>query len=199
MAGPSILTRNSVINMEIYDIIMLTVLVGAVVFGAVKGMAWQIATLAALFVSYFVATQFNEPVARLIKIDEPLNKLAAMLALYLGTSLVIWIGFGFVRRYIEQMALKDFDRHAGAILGAISGIILCVTVTLFSVTLLKEDQRQYVTRSKSGMHITQWINEYQSMFPPAVNQVLSPYIDRLNQEMGYRQETAEWPSPRPGR
>ncbi len=32
MAGPSILTHNSVINMEIYDIIMLTVLVGAVVF-----------------------------------------------------------------------------------------------------------------------------------------------------------------------
>jgi len=184
--------------MEIYDVIMLVILVGAVVFGALKGMAWQIATIAALIVSYLVAMRFNEPVSQYIQVDEPLNKLAAMLLLYLATSLVIWVGFGFVRRYIEKMALKDFDRHAGAILGAISGVMLCVTVTLFSVTLLQEDQRQYVTRSKSGMHITRWINEYEGLFPPAVHQVLAPYIQRLNQEMGYQHERTDLPPPRPG-
>ncbi|MDP1562731.1 MAG: CvpA family protein [Pirellulaceae bacterium] len=184
--------------MEIYDIIMLAILVGAVVFGALKGMAWQIATIAALFVSYLVALRFSEPVSQYIKVDPPLNKLAAMLLLYLATSLVIWIGFGFVRRSIEKMALKDFDRHAGAILGAITGVILCITITLFSVTLLKDDQRQYVTRSKSGLHITRWINEYQGMFPPVVDEVLAPYIQRLNQEMGYQQEPSDLPPPRPG-
>jgi membrane protein required for colicin V production len=184
--------------MEIYDVIMLAILVGAVVFGAVKGMAWQLATIAALVVSYLVALRFSDSVAQYITVAEPLNKLAAMLILYLATSLVIWIGFGFVRSYIEKMALKDFDRHAGAILGAITGIILCVTVTLFSVTLLNDDQRQYVTKSKSGMHITRWINEYESMFPPAVHQVLAPYIERLNQEMGYRADRADLPPPRPG-
>jgi uncharacterized membrane protein required for colicin V production len=122
-----------------------------------------------------------------------------MLLLYLATSFAIWIGFGFVRRYIEKMALKDFDRHAGAILGAISGVMLCITVTLFSVTLLQDDQRQYVTRSKSGLHITRWINEYENMFPPAVHQVLAPYIQRLNQEMGYEPASADLPPPRPGR
>ncbi|MBL8889313.1 MAG: CvpA family protein [Planctomycetaceae bacterium] len=187
--------------MEIYDIIMLAILVGAVVFGALKGMAWQIATIAALVVSYFVAIRFSEPVSQFIKVDAPLNKLAAMLLLYLATSLVIWIGFGFVRRSIEKMALKDFDRHAGAILGAISGVLMCVTVTLFSVTLLEDGQRQYVTRSKSGMHITRWINEYQRLFPPAVNEVLAPYIQRLNEEMGYNNlappKSAD-PPPRPG-
>jgi membrane protein required for colicin V production len=184
--------------MEIYDVIMLAILVGAVVFGAVKGMAWQLATIAALVVSYLVALRFSDSVAQFITVAEPLNKLAAMLILYLATSLVIWIGFGFVRSYIEKMALKDFDRHAGAILGAISGIILCVTVTLFSVTLLNDEQRQYVTKSKSGMHITRWINEYEGMFPPAVHQVLAPYIQRLNQEMGYQADRADLPPPRPG-
>ena len=64
--------------MEIYDIVMLVILAGAVIFGAVKGMAWQIASIAALVVSYFVAVQFNEPVAGYIQLEAPLNKLAAM-------------------------------------------------------------------------------------------------------------------------
>jgi len=90
-----------------------------------------------------------------------------------------------VRRYIEKMSLKEFDRHAGALLGAITGVILCVSVTLFSVTMLKENQRQYIVQSKSGLYITKWINEFEGVFPPAVHQVLSPYIKRLNEEMGY--------------
>lgn len=170
--------------MEIYDILMLIILVVAVVFGAAKGMAWQIASIASLVVSYFVAVQFNEQVAGFIKVEPPFNKLAAMLLLYLGTSLAIWIGFGFVRSYIEKMSLKEFDRHAGAILGAITGVLLCVSLTLFAATLLDDDQgRQYVTRSKSGAYITRGINEFESAFPPAVHEVLEPYIKRLNEEM----------------
>lgn len=170
--------------MEIYDILMLIILVVAVVFGAAKGMAWQIASIASLVVSYFVAVQFNEPVANFIKVEAPFNKLAAMLLLYLGTSLAIWIGFGFVRSYIEKMSLKEFDRHAGALLGAITGVMLCVSLTLFAATLLDDDQgRQYVTRSKSGAYITRGINQFQSAFPPAVHEVLEPYIKRLNEEM----------------
>ncbi len=45
--------------METYDICMLLVLVAATVFGAYKGMAWQIASLASLVVSYFVALRFS--------------------------------------------------------------------------------------------------------------------------------------------
>lgn len=171
------------IRMEIYDILMLAILVVAVIFGAVKGMAWQIASIAALVVSYFVAVQFNEPVAAYITVEPPLNKLAAMLVLYLGTSLAIWIAFGFIKSYIEKMSLKEFDRHAGALLGAITGVLLCVSLTLFAVTMLKDEQRQYVTRSKSGLYITQGINEFQQVFPPAVHEALEPYIQKLNEEM----------------
>lgn len=181
--------------MEIYDIIMLVILVVAVVFGATKGMAWQIASIAALVVSYLVAVQFSEPVATYIKVEPPLNKLAAMLLLYLGTSLAIWIGFGFVRSYIEKMSLKEFDRHAGALLGAITGVLLCVSLTLFAVTMLEDEQRQYVTRSKSGLYITQGINEFQSAFPPAVHEALAPYIQKLNEEMQRQNDEQGLPDP----
>ena len=43
--------------MQTYDMLMLVVLVGATVFGFWKGMAWQIASLASLVVSYFASLQ----------------------------------------------------------------------------------------------------------------------------------------------
>ena len=151
----------------------------------------QIASIAALVVSYFVAVQFNEPVAGYIQLEAPLNKLAAMGILYVGTTLGIWIGFGFVRRYMEKMSLKEFDRHAGALLGAVTGVLLCVSLTFFLVTMLNDNHRQYITRSKSGMYITQGINQYQSAFPPAVHEALAPYIQRLNEEMQRQQDATE--------
>ncbi|MFT7640007.1 MAG: membrane protein required for colicin V production, partial [Pirellulaceae bacterium] len=53
--------------MQIYDIIMLTVLVGATVLGLWKGVVWQIASMASIFLSFFVAMHFREPVAKLIQ------------------------------------------------------------------------------------------------------------------------------------
>ena len=50
--------------MALYDIVMLVVVVGAIWFGWWKGMAWQIASLAAIIVSYIVAVNFREPVSR---------------------------------------------------------------------------------------------------------------------------------------
>ena len=53
--------------MALYDIIMLVVILGAVAFGYWKGFAWQVASLAAIIVSYFVALKFREPVAQYIE------------------------------------------------------------------------------------------------------------------------------------
>ena len=46
-------------SMETYDICMIVVLVGATIFGAWKGMAWQVASTASLVVSYVVALRFS--------------------------------------------------------------------------------------------------------------------------------------------
>ena len=53
-------------NMQYYDILMLSVVLGATVWGAWKGLAWQIASLASMVVSYYVALRFRDPVAGLI-------------------------------------------------------------------------------------------------------------------------------------
>src|SRR3954468_4146350 len=99
--------------MQTYDMLMLVVLVAATVFGFWKGMAWQIASVASLIVSYFAALKFAEQLAPLFGQQAPWNKFVAMLAIYIGTSLVIWTLFRFVSGVIDKVRLESFDRQLG--------------------------------------------------------------------------------------
>ena len=48
--------------MQVYDIIMIVVLLGTTMFGAYKGLAWQVASLAAVVASYLVAMKDRKSV-----------------------------------------------------------------------------------------------------------------------------------------
>ena len=99
--------------MQTYDLIMLGVLVGATLLGAWQGMAWQVASFASVVLSYFVAFAFREPVAEMIPAGPPWDRPLAMLILFIGTSLVIWIVFQIVSRFIDRLKLKEFDSESG--------------------------------------------------------------------------------------
>jgi membrane protein required for colicin V production len=169
--------------MQAYDILMLIVLGLAVMWGAWKGLAWQIASILSLALSYFVALHFRMPLAGIINASPPWNIFSSMLILFLGTGLVVWIAFNLVSEAIERVKLKEFDRQLGAIFGAAKGVILCVLVTLFSVALLGDDQRRAICSSKSGYYIAVLIDRADVMIPRELHQVLGPYIDRLDREI----------------
>jgi membrane protein required for colicin V production len=169
--------------MQIYDLIMIAVLAAAIAFGAWKGLAWQVASLSAIFVSYFVAYEFRQPVAERINASPPWNIFVAMLILYLLTSLLIWLTFRLVKSFIDKVKLKDFDRHAGALLGAAKGVVLCVIVTLFSMTLLSDSQKDAISRSRSGYYIAMLLDRAHPVMPAEVHDVLHPYLHKLDQQM----------------
>ena len=164
-------------QMQTYDMIMLAVMLAAIVFGAWKGLAWQIASLSAIFVSYFVAYQLREPVSQYINVGSPWDRILAMLGVYLFVSLIIWIIFGYVRKIIDRVKLQDFDRHAGAVLGAVKGVILCMIITLFAVALLGENQKEKICCSYSGYVIAKVIDR--------IKDVLHPYLEKLDSELGH--------------
>ena len=175
--------------MQIYDIIMLAVIVAAVLFGAWKGLAWQLASFAAIVLSYVVALSFREPVSQLIAAQPPWNIFLAMLILYLGTSLAVWLTFRFVRDFIDRVKLKEFDRHAGAVLGAAKGVILCVIITLFSVALLGEEQKRAVCQSHSGYYISLLIDKVHVAMPEEIHDVLHPYLHEFDEEIKHARTT----------
>ena len=168
--------------MEIYDIVMLVVLIGAMLYGAVKGFAWQLASIASILGSYFVALKFREPFSQSISVDPPWNRFLAMLILYIGTSLLIWVGFRMVSGSIDRMKLREFDNHIGAIFGLIKGALYCTLITMFAVTLSGQQVREAVVRSKSGIYIAKVLDRSQSVIPPEIHEVIGPYIDRFEGE-----------------
>ena len=165
--------------MQPYDIFMIVVLVGATMFGAMKGMAWQMASLSSIVLSYFVALSFSEQLAPFFHAQAPWNRFLAMLVLYVLTSFAVWLAFRVVAGAIDRVKLKEFDRQLGALFGAFKGVLLCVAITFFAVTL-SVNARGSVLKSKSGGYIAQLLNKADSVMPKEIHNVLDPYIDRLN-------------------
>jgi len=170
--------------METYDVIMLAVVAVATVFGARKGLAWQVASISSIVASYFIAYRFREPVAAAIQADPPWNTFMAMLLVYLSASAAIWLVFRFVSELIDRVRLKEFDQHAGAALGFCRGILWCVIITLFAVTLLGEAQRQKIVQSRSGHYIALLLDRSESVMPAELQEVLAPYLGTLEARLG---------------
>ena len=174
--------------MSIYDIIMLVVFVGSILFGLWKGLAWQVASLGAIFVSYFVALNFSGPLSAYISASEPWNRFAAMLLLYVGTSLIIWVAYGYLKSSIERMHLRGFDTQAGGIVGAIKGLALCMVVTLFSVTIFGEQVGDYVIESRSGGYLAAGINQLNMIAPGEFQAVLDKHVQKFNKNLAEQDE-----------
>ena len=169
--------------MSIYDIVMIIIFLGAVIFGFRKGFAWQVASLLSIVLSYFVAVNFRRPVAALISAQEPWNQFAAMLILFLGTSLVVWTIFASFSRNIKKMNMGGFDRQAGAILGAFKGGILCMLATVFAVSLFQSTGNM-VHNSKTGYYVVSGIRQFARFTPSELAPYLEPHIQEFDQTIG---------------
>lgn len=168
--------------MQPYDLIMLAVLAGAALFGLWKGLVWQVASLASFVVSYLVALHFSGELAPYISADEPWNRFAAMAILFVATAAAVWLVFGLLREALEKARLGSFDRQLGLILGAAKGVVLCVVITFFAVTL-SDRGREQVLRSRSGEYIARLIDRADPLIPPELHQVLGPYLHELEQQL----------------
>jgi membrane protein required for colicin V production len=175
---------------------MLVVLLGATLFGAWKGMAWQVASTASLVLSYLVALRFSEQLAPRFGQQAPLNRFIAMFVLYMATSLLIWLIFRIVAGFINRVRLREFDRQMGAMFGAAKGVLLCVAITFFAVTL-SEKAREKVMHSRSGYMIARLLDRADGVMPRELHDVLDPYLNKLEEHLDpNRPRTAAGTIPR---
>jgi membrane protein required for colicin V production len=184
--------------MQPYDIIMLVVLAAATLFGAIKGFAWQVASLASIIASYFVANYFRNDVAKMINAEPPWNMFLAMLLLYFGSSLAIWLVFRMISKSIDKIKLKEFDRQLGAGFGLLKGAVLCCVITMFAMTLLGPTQQQAIAQSKSGYYIGKTLSQAGAILPKEVVQVIGPYIQRVNEQLEQGRDPNFVPPPNNG-
>ncbi|MEX0611394.1 MAG: CvpA family protein [Pirellulales bacterium] len=169
--------------MQTYDLLMLSVLAATTLFGFWKGMAWQIASLASLVVSYVAALRFSEHLAPTFGEHAPWNRFVAMLVIYIATSFIIWTLFRLVSGAIDRVRLESFDRQLGAMFGLAKGVLLCVAITFFAVTLLPPTQGEAIVASQSGRYIVALLDKSHSVFPPEIHDVVDPYLNRIEQRL----------------
>jgi membrane protein required for colicin V production len=164
--------------MQSYDLLMLLVLVATTLFGAWKGMAWQMASLASLVVSALTTVRFSPSLTPFFGRQEPWNRLLAMFAVYMATSMAIWIVFRIVAGFIDRLKLHEFDRQLGALVGLAKGGLLCVLITLVAAAYLPEDQGRQIMATRSGHTVAVLVAKADAMLPAELRQTIGPYFAR---------------------
>jgi membrane protein required for colicin V production len=119
----------------------------------------------------------------MVSAHEPWNKFVAMLIIYAAASLVIWMLFRVVSGVIDRVKLNEFDRQMGALVGFAKGVLLCIAITFFAVTLLGQQQRDRIIASRSGQYIVRFLDKADAVAPPEIHQVIGPYIQKINERL----------------
>ncbi len=160
---------------------MLGILAATALLGYFKGMVWQLAWIAGIVVSGFVSMRFGNQFAPYFGQQEPWNRFASMLALYVGTSLAVWLLFQIVSGAINAIHLSAFDHQLGLLFGAAKGILLCVVITFFAV-MLAPDYRSQVVTSHSGQIVATLLVRADEYLPKEIHETIDPFVKQFEEQ-----------------
>ena len=181
---------------EGYDLVMLGILAAAAVLGYFKGIVWQLAWIAGIAASSFLALRFGGSLAPFVGQQAPWNRLIAMLSIYVGTSLAVWLVFRVISGAISAVHLSAFDHQLGLVFGLAKGGLICVVVTFFAVTLAPTYRNQIVG-SRSGRLVAEIIVRADELLPPNIVEPVQPFVKQFEEQ--FRQPGAGVaPPPPPG-
>lgn len=166
---------------EGYDLVMLGILAATALLGYFKGMVWQLAWIAGIVVSGFVAMRFGSQFAPYFGQQAPWNRFASMLALYVATSFAVWLVFRIVSGAINAIHLSAFDHQLGLLFGAAKGALLCIVITFFAVTLAPEYRPQVVT-SRSGQIVADLLVRADEYLPKEIHDTIDPFVKQFEEQ-----------------
>jgi membrane protein required for colicin V production len=169
------------VALEGYDLVMLGILAAAALLGYFKGMVWQLAWIAGIAASSYAAFRFGAVLAPFFGTQAPWNRFAAMLAVYAGTSIAVWLVFRVISGAINAVHLSAFDHQLGLLLGLAKGVLLCVVVTFFSVTLAPAYRHQIVA-SRSGRLVAELIVRADTYLPKEIHETVDPFVKQFEQQ-----------------
>lgn len=141
--------KHEMSSSQIFDLVVVGTLLFCAWKGAARGLVSQAAWVIALILCFKFSDKLAPAIEPAIAVEQPLKKWVAMAIVYLGLCLASFVAASIVNSWLEKARLKDFDRHLGALLGLIKGVVICMTVMFFSLTL-SESARAVVSQSRSG-------------------------------------------------
>jgi len=164
-----------------YDIVCLVIIGLSIWRGMVKGLVWQLATIAGLLICFFFANTVSSSVAPQLGIDPPLSRWVAIFGLYVVSSFGAFALARLIKGSLEKMKFDDFDRHLGAIFGSVKGATICLTASFFMFTL-SGSTRNTVMHSKAGYASAVAFSKIQPVLPAEFDEIISPYLAGFDPE-----------------
>jgi uncharacterized membrane protein required for colicin V production len=157
-----------------YDAAMIGVVVAGMVWGALRGVTWQVASLASLVLGYAAAHPLSGLIAPSLPGEPVVARTLAMVVAYLGVSGGIFFAAWLVRATLRRLRFEAFDRHLGMLLGGVEGALIGVVVTLFVVSLAPQT-RGPIFASPSGKVVGRLMAAVGPVLPDEARGVLAPF------------------------
>ena len=163
-----------------YDAAMAGIIVAGMIWGAWKGVTWQLASIASLVLGYLVAHPLSAQLAPHFPGDPVIQRALAMMAVYAGVSAgVFLVAWGF-RATLRAMKFEAFDRHLGMLLGGMEGALVGLLATFFVVSLAPST-REPIFTSPSGQIVGSLMNSVGPVLPSEARDALAPFIAEAKQ------------------
>lgn len=160
-----------------YDLAMAAILVVAFVRGGSHGALGQLAGIAALVIALVLAQPVSAAMASRVGLDPSLGFWVALVALYLLASLVCFWTARAARGWMERAGLLEFDRHVGALLGLLKGLVFCLAVTL-AAAAFSGPLRDPVRNSYSGRIAVAILDRIEPVLPARLRDALPSGLRR---------------------
>ena len=167
--------------MTIYDGLMALIVVYTVIHGFWRGASWQIAPIVSLVAGYMIAMPMSVTAAHWFG-QPPLNRLFALVTIYILVSLTVYLFFRSFREGVEKAQLTEFDRHLGAILGGLKGVIFTLSTTCVLLIYFPLS-REIILKSESSTIVSKLISKIYPILPQAMHKILDPYLNKLDDQL----------------
>ncbi len=161
-----------------YDIAVLGVLVYCMARGAARGLIGQCAAIAGIILCLTFAETFSAIVGPHVSLDPPYNEWVVMFGAYLFFSFIAFGAARMLTKGVENVGLKEYNAHLGAVLGLAKGAVICLVMTFFLATL--DATHSVITHSKSGYYAALTMQKIHPIMPEKLHDALDRYIHSLD-------------------
>lgn len=156
-----------------YDALMIGVVVAGMIWGAIRGITWQLASLASLVLGYASAMTLSGQIAPYLPGQPVVARALSMLIAYVAISAGIFGVAWLVRATLRRLKFEAYDRHLGMLLGGAEGALLGIVLTLFVLSLAPRT-REPILGSWSGRVVGGLLAAVGPVLPGEIRAELEP-------------------------
>lgn len=162
-----------------FDVVVLVVLAFFGLRGAVKGVIFQLASIAGIGLCLACAGTSAKLVGPHINVQPPFNQWIVLFGTYLVCT---FVAFSFARglnSWTEKAHLGELNRHLGFLFGVVKGVVLCLVLTYMVVTF-SPTARDSLKSSKTAPYAARLLNRIQPLMPERLHATIDKFLTQLD-------------------